>query len=564
MLRQNLEALGRHAPELVERICWPVESDHVVLEESGDVHYRLGGGRYRLSLSPEAAERWSRAADAPPAGAREILVFGMGLGEQVDALLAARPDAVIVAWERDPWLVRLALGRQDWSRELAAGRLRLLMGADLVGYLARANAAPPPGQTTVRAAFDLVVHPFLSTVYRNERRLLEPGATARPLALLCAGGLLVDDLADALWQAGFSLFTADVHRLAEQELARTVQRLRPAVVAAVNYTEGLAEFAAAHRCKLICWEIDPATSPLSPCRASTEETFIFTYRRAHVDAFRAAGFAHVEYLPLAADPQRRAPLALSAAERQRYGAPVSFVGSSLLPQAEGFRRAFLQTFGETFAGADGAAVLDELLAEQRRDLSRYTLPAALLRRCGELGRPDPDTLAQLARLAGEIAAAEKRLAYVSRLGRFGVRTWGDEGWLAAQPAGAVHAGPAGHAVELTKIYCASTINLDLGRLYQDDIVTMRVFDVLACGGFVLAERSPALAELFELGVEIDCYATADELAAKVELYLTRPERAREIALRGQQAVRRRHSVALRVERMLAVSGLRGQGGEVAG
>jgi spore maturation protein CgeB len=570
MLRQNLEALARRDPELCQRIGWPVESDHVVLErDSGEVHYRLHQGRYRLSLNPEAVdrsvaqilERLTPPAREPSAAqtggasdpAREIFVFGLGLGEQVDALLAARPDRQVVAWERDPWLVRLALGGNDWSRELASGRLRLLMGSDLVGYIAGGRAAPPAPVT--------LFHPFLSLVYRNERALLEPGATTRPLILLGAGGLLADDLASALGRAGFSLYTIDVHRLSQEELDRSVRQLGPAAIAAINYTEGLAEFAAAHGCTLICWEIDPTTSALPPCRAPTDKSFLFTYRRAQVDELRRAGFVHAEYLPLAADTARRAPVALTAPDRERYGAPVSFVGSSLIPQAAGFQRAFLETFADAWAGARGAeagaALLDELLVEQRADPSRYRIPDLLARRCPDLARDQPPALFRLARLAGEIAAADKRLAYVSRLGRFGIQVWGDDGWMAAQQAGAVYRGLAGHAAELSTIYCASLINVDLGRIYQDDIVTMRVFDVLACGGFVLAERSEALSELFEIGGEVDCYASADELEAKVELYLRHPERARAIALRGQQAVRARHSIAARVAHMLATSGLNG-------
>jgi spore maturation protein CgeB len=165
-------------------------------------------------------------------------------------------------------------------------------------------------------------------------------------------------------------------------------------------------------------------------------------------------------------------------------------------------------------------------------------------------------VAQLGRWAGEIAAAEKRLAYVARLGRFGARVWGDEGWRAIAD-GAVYEGPAGHGLELTKIYCASQINVDVGRLYQSDIVTMRVFDVLACGGFVLAERSSALGELFEIGVEVECYATADELEAKVAHYLANPGAAHAIAQRGRAAVLQRHTIAARVARMLAVSGAGG-------
>ena len=569
MLRQSLEILTRSDPELVQRICWPVESDHVVMDDdTGEVDYRLNQGRYRLSLADDAVAR------SLPAGAPEgagMLVFGVGLGEQVDAILSARPDLRLVAWDRDPWLLRLALGRNDWSAALASGRLRLLLGSDLVEH---ASAL-----AEIAARSPVVVHPFLVNIYRHERVWLqhEAGAGARPLVLLCAGGLFIDDLASALATAGFAPYTIDIHRLSTEELERTARRLRPALVAAINYTDGLAEFAAANGCKLICWEVDPATNPPSPCRGPTDEAYLFTYRRAQVAELRAAGFTHVQYLPLAANLSRRAPLPLTGADRERYGAPVSFVGSSMLPQAAGFRQTFLDAFAaaQPTAGLPAAqAALDQILAPQRRDFSRYVVPEAARRLLGDLagssGRPGdagahPSArLGDMERAAAEIAAAEKRLAYISRLARFGVRVWGDDGWTAAVSAGVAYQGPAGHALELTKIYCASLINIDIGRLYQDDIVTMRVFDVLACGGFVLAERSAALEELFEIGTEVDCYTTLDELEAKVAHYLAHPADARAIARRGWEAVRQRHDLRARVAHMLEIAGLLGASGTQRG
>ncbi|HET6148662.1 MAG TPA: glycosyltransferase [Polyangia bacterium] len=568
MLRPNLEALARRDPELVQRIGWPVESDHVVLDDSGEVVYRLHQGRYRLSLSEEAVAR--ALPPAAPEGS-EIFVFGVGLGETIDAVLTlaapARPDLRVVAWERDPWLLRLALARNDWAAALASGRLRLLLGSDLV------EAAVATGGRVARGP--TVFHPFLGTVYRQERSWLAPETAGRPLALLCAGGLFSDDLASALGAAGQAVYTIDVRRLAREELDRTVTRLRPELIAAINYTDGLAEFAAAHRCKLICWEVDPTTSappryqPADPAGGNSDGAFLFTYRRAQVDELRAGGFRRVEYLPLAADLARRTPVPLTGADRARYGAPVSFVGSSLQPQISGFRQSFLTNFaaGQPGGVTQAAMLLDEVLAEQRRDFSRDVIAGALARRCPDLARADPQRLAQLGRWAGEIAAAEKRLVYLAPLGRFGARVWGDEGWRALNPDGLAsevqYQGPAGHGLELTKIYCATQINVDVGRLYQSDIVTMRVFDVLACGGFVLAERSAALAELFEIGVEVDCYATADELTAKVAHYLAHPAAAHAIALRGRAAVQQRHTIAARVARMLAVSGARPGNGDRA-
>lgn len=550
MLRANLEALARRDPELVQRMGWPVESDHVVLDESGEVHYRLQQSRYRLSLTEDAVAR--ALPPEAPANA-EVLVFGIGLGEIVDALLAARPDIGVVAWDRDPWILRLALGQNDWSAALASGRLRLLLGTDLVEHAAAVRARGAP----VLTAF----HPFLGTLYRHERAWLDPAALDRPMVLLCAGGLFVDDLAAGLTRAGFAPYTLDIHRLAREELDRAMGRLRPHLIAAINYTEGLAEFAAAHRCALVCWQVDPTTSaqPRWQGPGTSERAFLFTYRRAEVAELRAGGFTHVEYLPLAADLERRAPVPLTAGERARYGTPVSFVGSSMQPQAAGFRQSFIATLAAARPGptaaADASAVLEEVLAEQRRDFTRFVVPDALARRVPELARARPEVAGQLGRWAGEIAAAQKRLAYVGRLGRFGVCVWGDEGWRAAQSAGLAchYRGPAAHGLELTKIYCASLINVDIGRVYQDDIVTMRVFDVLACGGFVLAERSPALAELFEIGTEVECYASADELEAKVAHYLAHPEAARAIALRGRDAVCARHGIDARVAHMLAAA-----------
>jgi spore maturation protein CgeB len=553
MLRPNLEALARRDPELARRIGWPVESDHVVLEESGEVIYRLHQGRYRLNLSDEMVAR--ALPDGAPDGA-EIFVFGVGLGETIETILTARPDLRVVAWERDPWLLRLALAQNDWSAALTAGRLRLLLGSDLVEWAAARRQTNAPGARALTT-----LHPFLASVYQQERAWLDERTAARPLVVLCAGGLLTDDLGSALVDAGYAAYTLDVRRLAREELDRTVERLRPALLAAINYTEGLADFAAAHGCKLICWEVDPTTSAPPRCPGPSDGAFLFTYRRAQVAELEAGGFRHAEYLPLAADVVRRTPVPLTGGERARYGAPVSFVGSSLQPQVAGFRQTFLTSFAPGHPGGveQAAALLDDVLVEQRRDFSRCNVLEALTRRCPKLARADPERLAQLARWAGEIAAAEKRQVYLARLGRFGACVWGDEGWRVVEAAGTgVHyRGPAGHGLELTKIYCASQINVDVGRLYQNDIVTMRVFDVLACGAFVLAERCVALAELFEIGVEVDCYAGADELDAKVAYYLAHPEAARAIALRGRAAVRERHTVAARVARMLAASGANG-------
>jgi len=540
MFRENLAALAKNDAELAERLCWPAGDDHVRPAPNGALLYAIGRSSVPLTLSPERTRQ--SLAEAGPHG-EAVFLFGLGLGEIATALLADSRRTRVVAWERDPWLMRLALERNDWRRDLASGRLQLLLGTDLVEEARRALRLP------------VVAHPLLGQVYATERALLGVGAS-RPVAMLCAGGLFVRDLGQALSRAGFAPFTLDLQRLSREELSRSLSRARPALVASINYTEGLAEFCAEHRTKLICWEIDPSTSALPPCRLPSDEAFIFTYRRAAVEEYRTAGFRNVEYLPLATNPERRQPVELTGDEETRYRAPVSIVAASMVPEAPRHERSFLDAWkayrgGDPRAEAEGTRVLERVLEEQAQDDSRYRVPEILERGWLDFARvsgPGP------MRAAGEVAAALKRLTCGRRLARFGVRIWGDEGWRQIEGDGVTCQGPAGHELELAKVYCGSAVNVDLGRLYQMDIVTMRVFDVMACGAFVLAERSEDLGSAFDIGVEVDCWATPRELVAKVAHYLEHPQAARELARRGREAVLQRHTIQARVAHMLRVAG----------
>jgi spore maturation protein CgeB len=154
-------------------------------------------------------------------------------------------------------------------------------------------------------------------------------------------------------------------------------------------------------------------------------------------------------------------------------------------------------------------------------------------------------------MVAEMAAAERRLNIVAALGTEGIHVWGDPGWKATQGRGVVYRGYAGHNEQLTGIYRRGRVHVDVNRLYQMDIVPMRVFDILACGGFLIAEQSPALGELLELGVEVESWSSIPELIDKVRYFRAHPEQAETIALAGLRAVQERHSIQGRVFAMLA-------------
>ncbi|MCB9914655.1 MAG: glycosyltransferase [Planctomycetes bacterium] len=531
-LEANLAALAEAAPALHERLTWPVEGGHFAPSGRGGWTYVWRRGSFDASL--DAGRARELAAAAPVAGTG--LVFGVGGGELVDAALAR--GGAWIAWERDPWVLRQALASYDWSAALREGRLRLALGADLL------DLVPFDGPR--------VEHPFFALVYADERRWLA-GAPAARRALVCTGELFVDSVVDALRAEGLEVWPFEPLRFSLEELDRTARRVAPELVVSINLVPGLAEFCEERGLAYRCWEIDPALDEPRLARPAPSAR-VFTYRRANVAAYEAGGFAGTRYLPLAADPGRRKPVALTDAERERYGATISFVGASCFEQGKTLATQFVRAYEQWRPGAGrvAGAALEELVRAQREDFGTYRVPELLeelapgFRDAAYLeGRTDP------AKLVAELCAAEKRLNYVAELAHLGIQAWGDEGWKVAEPHGVAYRGPAKHATELPLVYNASLVNLDVNRLYQGDIVTMRVFDICACGGFVLAEHSDALAELFEVGVELASYRTLAELREKAAYYLAHPDETRAIAERGRAAVLTRHRIDMRVRALVA-------------
>ena len=195
--------------------------------------------------------------------------------------------------------------------------------------------------------------------------------------------------------------------------------------------------------------------------------------------------------------------------------------------------------------AEPNQIVEYILKVHRDHPDIYAVEEMLARRCPGLEHFSEEG-ANPAMLVGELVAHQYRRQVVESLAPLGIHVWGDEGWLGVDKAGGRFMGPASHNREVTRIYRGSNINVDVGRRYQRDIVTMRVFDVLACGGFVLAEHCEDLETCFELGVHLDTWSTIGELVDKVEWYAQRPQLVETIRKQGHQHLLKLHTIDQRI------------------
>lgn len=519
----NLAALD---PALAERLSAPLPATRV----GRDAHGAPTWTRFRNPRPLDDSEAMAQVTSLGDGDAPVVLI-GLGSGDRL-AWLLAHTQRVVYAWDLDAGIWDHVLRHHELTAALQAGRLVPLFGPDLLHVQLPAQ--------TLRC-----VHPTFAAAYVDAVALLDHRG---PVALVVQGELFVDDVAEALREAGFRVFRWDVAHLSRREHDHILRTSGAALAVCINTQEGLAEVLALHRVPLVVWEVDPNTSGPAVVHGPSDRVHVFTYRARNVPELRRAGYRHVHPLPLAANPGRfdAAPTPPTV--------PIAFVGASMAQSAQRMRGELRARFGAT---PQVLAKLERVLDLQRQDASRWRVPELLESLTPGLRariRRDHAGL-DLALMLGEISAAEKRLTWLAHLGGVGLHVWGDPGWSLAQSHGVVWEGWADHFVDLPRIYATAAIHVDVPRLYQQDAVAMRIFDVLAAGGFLLAEHSPELVALFRPGVELETYRSPQELVDKARFYLGQPELRRTVAAAGRARVLADHTIGHRLATMLGTLGL---------
>jgi len=108
--------------------------------------------------------------------------------------------------------------------------------------------------------------------------------------------------------------------------------------------------------------------------------------------------------------------------------------------------------------------------------------------------------------------------------------------------------------DVPRIYSASRICINAqGELgAKMGILNGKMFEMLACGAFVMSDYADRMEEIFEPGKEFILVREDESVVEKGSYYFEHPEEAKKIADAGMKAVRDRHSIRNRAERILEV------------
>ena len=379
----------------------------------------------------------------------------------------------------------------------------------------------------------------------------------RPTLIAIRYQLIFDDLMDLFEKYGFEVEIWEPGDVTVARFEARVAQSLPWGLFAINYSPELAFLTSHFDVPYITWTIDPLPLHRLRLRPGTRPEFSlsFVHRSATRLQLEQLGLTDVRTLPLAAPTERRERVTQPDALRD-YRAPISFVGNSLNADANSLGVALRRLNVGVDEMVSIRAQLQSIF-EQRGDERSYQGESSIAEAivCTAWER-EPDGLEGLRLLDAINGFISERLRFarVEALAPMGIEVWGDLGW---RRTSATFRGLAEHGDELTRIYCASQINLDIPRIYQRDILTMRVFDALSCGGVLLTEESAVLSEHFVSGEHLFTYSDTSDMVVQAQKILDNPELAQEVARAGEAHVRAHHRMEGRFATILEACAERG-------
>lgn len=295
-----------------------------------------------------------------------------------------------------------------------------------------------------------------------------------------------------------------------------------------------------------------STSLANPCNK------VFLFDRQLYNDFHHINPDGIFHIPLATnvrDNYATATMA-SAADRARFSSDISFIGSLYsekclynqitLPEemrgyVDGLIEAQLLVYGYNFIEECVTPELIEAFCKVRPELINF---------------PDSmkvDTKAVIAQHIISVKVAEQeRLRYLKVLSEhFNVDLYtGSDTY--SMPL--IHnRGFAKTNTEMPIIFHQSKINLNLTAKSIRSGLSLRIFDVLGCEGFLITNYQAELPEHFNIGEDLEAYTSLDDLMGKCEYYLSHDKERQEIAHNGFEKVKKYHTYDIRLTQMLEIA-----------
>ncbi len=326
------------------------------------------------------------------------------------------------------------------------------------------------------------------------------------------------------------------------------------IVLSINFIPVIARV-----CKMLCipylsWIVDCPCFQLYSETLRYETNRVFCFDRLQYEKFRSFNEQGIFYLPLGADVETYDSIRLTKEDHLNYDCDISFIGSlytekcqynaieEALPDrikgyCEGLISAQERVFGYNF-------LEDAVSLEFALEFKKY----AAWPKLGDDYFEDVRGIVADTFL-GEKCTEQDRIHTLNALSEdFPVTlyTLSDTSPL----KGVILKGGADSTLMMPKIVKCSKINLNMTNKPIRSGLPLRIFDLMAMGGFVISNYQSEIPEYFVPGTDIVLYESISHLKELVSYYLSHEDERRSIAKSGYEKVKSEHSYEVKIQQML--------------
>ena len=317
----------------------------------------------------------------------------------------------------------------------------------------------------------------------------------------------------------------------------------------LNYFKLLSDVCQECQVIYVSWCVDAPLSTLYTSSIYNDCNYIFQFDRAEVEYLRKKNVKNIFHLPLYGDIQAFDAV-LEAQEGFQWKADLSHVGStyqdkSFYNQSKAVLSPYLQGYIEGAVKAHvyipGSNSLEECITHEIEEELKKTIDLKL----GKSFIGDWKKMFSTFFLSYMVTSQERADIFHRLSRKYNLHLY-SKGNL-SEFTYAEKCGTADYYREMPLVFRNSKINLNITSRCIKTGIPLRVFDVLACGGFLMTNYQQEIAEMFRDGQDLVMYNNMEDLEEKTAYYLAHEKERMQIARNGYEAIRKHHTVKCRLD-----------------
>ncbi|MDO5381179.1 MAG: DUF3880 domain-containing protein [Eubacteriales bacterium] len=380
------------------------------------------------------------------------------------------------------------------------------------------------------------------------------------------GSICEPDVIESFKRMGLSV-DEETMEITRKDLspAECVQRVSPKIidggysfVFTINFFPWLSDVCRIANVVYISLIVDSPVLELYSNSISNPCNRIFLFDKELYNEFHRYNPGHIFHIPLAANTQRTDMVIANATEEQKshFAGDISFIGSTYQEKCP-FNRAKLNEFDrgyidgiiESQLKVYGYNFVEELVSDDLAERFLECTPGSY--RFPEGYRKNNKALVSQLYISVKVAEQE-RLRVLKKLSD----SFNVDIYTGSDTSSMPHIHNRGFAKSLTDmpiIFNQSKINLNITAKSIRSGLSLRIFDVLGCEGFLITNYQAEIPEFFQIGKDLVTYESTDNLVELCDYYLKHEDERREIAHHGYETVKKYHTYDTRLLQIIDLS-----------